>query len=536
MVKRRGASLGLLMLLAVWLGLNALFLGLNARTALERAREEVSSSGLALHRVVSQRVAQHDALLTSLVALALVADPPPQDAILQVSQRFMRFYPRVAGIDLVALKETVGTVALHPVISIASPPADHRSLAAALYALTPGEPRSFLDPPMPTHYLVGKKASAANPALAVIIEIDAALLVEPSERPPWAHATLALDGQTLVQWPAEQEAAALSFLPTPRFTRAIDSTSQPLTLTLVRPLSLAEILDPKLSLGFAILSLLALLVLHYAWRQRLAARQSAETARLAEQRTRLLEHETRLAHAARVNALGELASGIAHELTQPLTALLSQSQAARRLARPGSDPALLEQALEANVREARRAGEMLKRMRDYISNRETSPVFTPVARIVDDVAGLVKADLDRRGIALVLENAAPDACILADPIEMEQVLHNLIRNAADSLDSTGLEKSITVRISALPASAATVEGHVEIRVSDSGPGIPETALPRLFEPFFTTKPDGLGLGLSLCATLLERCGGNISAANAPAGGAVFTLTLPEAGAARQAAQ
>lgn len=535
MVKRRGASFGLLVLLCGWVGLTALAAGLAARAAMERTREEVNSTGLALHRVISQRVAQHDALLTSLVALALVADPPPQDAIQQVSQRFMRFYPRVAGIDLVSLAETAGAVSLRPIMSMAPSLANHTALASALFAQTPGEPRSFLDPAVPTHYLVGKKASATNPALAVIIEIDAALLVDPSERPAWAHVTLALDGHRLVQWRAEQEGGALSWLPAPRFARPIDSSSQPLVLTLVRPLSLAEIFDPKLTLGFAVLSLLALLLLHYAWRQRLAARHSEEAARLADQRTRLLEHETRLAHAARVNALGELASGIAHELTQPLTALLSQSQAARRLARPGSDPALLDQALEANVREARRAGEMLKRMRDYISNRQPSPELTPVSRIVDDVAGLVRADLERRGITLLLETDAPDAHILADPIEMEQVLHNLIRNAADSLDGGGSEKTITVRTIAVPAGAGA-PGRVEISVRDTGPGIPATALPRLFEPFFTTKPDGLGLGLSLCATLLERCGGNITADTMPEGGAAFTLTLPEAAPARLAAQ
>lgn len=231
-----------------------------------------------------------------------------------------------------------------------------------------------------------------------------------------------------------------------------------------------------------------------------------------------------------MNALGELASGIAHELTQPLTALLSQSQAAVRLAASGRDPALLGEALAANVREAKRAGEMLTRMRNYIRKHDTAPVPTDLNEVARDVGALMQADLAARGIQLRLALEPELPPVTADPIEMEQVLHNLIRNAADSLDGAAAgEKEIRVE-------TAFEDWQAVVRVRDTGPGIAPETLARLFEPFFTTKPDGLGLGLPLCESLVTRAGGRLSAENARTGGACFTFALPAAGATQRAAQ
>nr|WP_245328093.1 ATP-binding protein [Xanthobacter flavus] len=285
-------------------------------------------------------------------------------------------------------------------------------------------------------------------------------------------------------------------------------------------MTLYKAIAPVPLAAFALVSLLVLFAGRYTLIQRHEARRSRQLAALAEERSRLLERETQLAHAARVNSLGELASGIAHELTQPLTALLSQSQAALRLSGPDGDPARLSEALDANVREARRAGEILRRMRDYIARRASERVAVDVNDVVDDAATLARADLARRDITLELDLERPMPRANADPVELEQVLHNLIRNAADSLqERDGREKRILIR-------TFDAGDMVAIRVSDTGKGIPADVMPRLFEPFFSTKSEGMGLGLSLCATLVERAGGTIEAEAKPGEGASFVISLP----------
>ncbi len=516
-------------LVLAWLGAVGVFVAINARFAMDRAEEELNATGFVLHRVISQRVAQHDAHLTSLAALAMATFPPPEDALRQVAQSIMRFYPRIDAIDLLALSSSDAPQKV-VATGTSSPQAALPAYVRSVFQQRPGEVQAYLDPAVPTRYFLGKRLGAQNPPLALLVAINPALLVEADERPPWAGLTLSLDGHILVDRPATDNAAAPTWLRTPRFQRAVDSQSQPLVLTLARPMALADIVFPKQTLAFAVLVLVLLTAGAYGWRMRREARLSRAAAAQAEQRTQMLEHETRLAHASRVNALGELASGIAHELTQPLTALLSQSQAAVRLAASGRDPELLNEALGANVREAKRAGDMLTRMRNYIRKQDALPVPTDLNQIARDVSDLMQPDLTSRGIQLSLALEPDLLPVIADPIEMEQVLHNLIRNAADSLDgATGGDKQITVE-------TALQDWQVVVRVRDTGPGIAPETLARLFEPFFTTKPDGLGLGLPLCENIVTRAGGRLSAGNDGDSGACFTLTLPAPAAAQRAAQ
>ncbi|MGO4838392.1 sensor histidine kinase, partial [Rhizobiaceae sp. 2RAB30] len=216
-------------------------------------------------------------------------------------------------------------------------------------------------------------------------------------------------------------------------------------------------------MAFALVSLLSLLALQFAWRQRVDAHTAQRAAAEAEQRASLREHEARLAHASRVNAMGELASGIAHELTQPLTALLSQSQAALRLASvPKPDLALVSDILGANVREAKRAGAMIERMRAYVSNRQAEPARTSINGIVKDTTALISADFEKRGIRLDLKLSRDDPQAVVDPIEMEQVVHNLLRNAADALAAAGTtEPAIIVR-------TAVSHQSLTIQIEDNG--------------------------------------------------------------------
>jgi signal transduction histidine kinase len=507
------------LLLIIWLITLLVFVGFSVSAGVRRAADELDATGRTLHRLISQRVAQHDAHLTSLVALANAATPAPDGAIKQVAAGITRFYPRISDISLVRLGGAPDTPRVERLVSISADGAGLAGNASAIVAQKPGEVRSYVLDTRRDHYLLAKPVAGRD--LAFIVEINAGLLLEPEERPAWAEVALLLDGRPVLERLSDSAVEASSLLPRPAFAKVIDSESQPLLLRVDRPLSLAEIVRPQPLVIFALAFFLGLLLFQFAWRQRAVARASQAAAFEAERRARLREHETRLAHASRVNAMGELASGMAHELTQPLTALLSQSQAALRLASaPAPDPAMIFQALDANVREARRAGAMIKRIRDYISNKPPQPVHIALNKIVADIAALMSADLEKRGIrlSLTLSPQGPEAVV--DAVEMEQVLHNLIRNAVDALEVAGTPGPC------IEVETDCLDGEAVIVIRDNGPGIPDEISARLFEPFFTSKPEGMGLGLSLCETLVARVEGRIDVGAAPSGGACFIIALP----------
>ena len=229
----------------------------------------------------------------------------------------------------------------------------------------------------------------------------------------------------------------------------------------------------------------------------------------------LFEQEARLAQAGRVNAMREMASGIAHELAQPIAAMLSQSQAAKR-ALAINRPDILESAVDANIRDAKRAGDILARMRAYVSGAPARIEEVPLTEAITDALRLVEADLAQRGITHVVTLSDTVGTGYIDVISFQQVLHNLVRNAADAV--AGRQNSnITV-------DARRQGDEVLIIVADNGPGIDPSSLGRIFDPFFTTKTDGMGLGLPLSARLLEKMNGSIEACND--GGARFTIHLP----------
>lgn len=525
MIRRTFAVRSLAVLLVVWVGLVAAFATLMIRSSLSRADAEVEAEGIALHRLLSQRVAQHDAHLTSLAALVQATDPPPAETIRQVAAGIMRYYRRILSIRVLEMTSsgTIETTVAVPgeVERLAMP-----KFAQLVFGQRAGEARYYAEAGHPEHYFLGKRAGNER-RLAIILEIDPNGLLTPEERLSSDRISMSLGPYALNGQPPAAETGAFATL---TFFRAADSATQPVNLGIERPMSLYKAIAPIPLAAFALFSLLALLAGRYTLIQRHEARHSQQLAALAEERSRLLERETQLAHAARVNSLGELASGIAHELTQPLTALLSQSQAALRLSGPDGDPVRLAEALDANVREARRAGEILRRMRDYIARRTSEQAPVDINDVVDDAATLARADLARRGITLELDLERPMPRANADPVELEQVLHNLIRNAADSLEEReGLDKRILIR-------TFDAGEMVAIRVSDTGKGISKDVMPRLFEPFFSTKSEGMGLGLSLCATLVERASGTIEAEARPGEGASFVISLPALPESQLAAQ
>jgi len=515
--------------IALWLAAVVAFAVYSVETSRQRLGDELATVGRTLHRLISQRAAQHDAHMTSLIALADDTEPARLDATRQVMESVARFYPRIAWLALVSLDDKAGQGATaappgnHAVRTMIEVPAGGGEDLAPLRDAIEGQQRGKVEAYVGRNgrYLLAKRAQAPSDA-ALVIAIDARHLLEPEEQPRWAHLTLTLDAQTLVDLPADETAGGAPPLLAPlRFQSTIDSASQKISLALERAMPTDQLLPVRPLIGFAAMAGLASFALMFALRQRAAVQKSQRSTEEAEARALLQERQALLAHASRVNAMGELASGIAHELTQPLTAMLSRSQAAVRLAGADTpDIGLIREALEVNVREAKRAGEMLKRMRDYASNRAPVPVPSAINDIVAEIAALTGADLQRRGIELKLDMASETLKADVDAIEMEQVLHNLIRNAADALESAETARpQIAIETRA--------DGQeIRIVVRDNGPGIAAQAFPKLFQPFFTTKADGMGLGLSLCATLIERVDGRIEAENAPDGGACFAITLP----------
>ena len=234
------------------------------------------------------------------------------------------------------------------------------------------------------------------------------------------------------------------------------------------------------------------------------------------------QHAAAVAHAARAMALGELASTLAHELNQPLVAIAAYNEGCIRLVESGAqDSPELAEAMERCRRQAVRAGEIVKHMREFVRRRE--PVRVPVA-----VDGLVRGALelaahDLKGMRTRLALAPALPPVSADSFMIEQVLLNLIRNAVEAMQPAPARARVLELRTALAA-----PGAVAVAVRDHGPGLaPETAA-RLFQPFASAKPGGLGLGLTLCRSMVEAHGGELVHEPAPGGGAIFRFTLPAA--------
>jgi len=493
-------------LVAAWLLGLAAFALVSVWLSITDAQRQLEARGAEMQRTIAQATAQHDAHLTSLATLALAGDTPPIGLFTQLAGSIIRFYPRITSIALLA----DGSGAPLAISGEALTARLLQQIESTAPSLPRGTSTMLAGPPGTGSYLLLKRTSDEAGRFLIALTIDASRLWDDADLPAGLSLQLALGEAFLVDDRAPSAGLGEVSLAE---SWQIPSTSQPLSLHLQQRLTALQALPFGLFLAFAVATLLLANGVYLLLQQRRATAQ-------AHARQRAQEHQLRLEHAARVNSMGELASGIAHELTQPLTALLSQSQAGLRLAGHNPpDAAALAGVLEANVRQARRAADILGRLRAYVSKSPTTPQPTDLNRVAAEVAGLLEADLRDKTITLAILPSEAAAIVLADPIELEQVLLNLVRNAADAIEASGRGDNVSI-------SVVTEAGQVRVEVSDNGPGVPVDVLPHLFEPFYSTKPAGMGLGLPLCQTLVERFGGSIEAANTPEGGARFVVTLP----------
>jgi two-component system sensor kinase FixL len=240
---------------------------------------------------------------------------------------------------------------------------------------------------------------------------------------------------------------------------------------------------------------------------------------------RLSELSAELAHVSRLSAMSELAADLAHELNQPLSAAANFLAAARMLIERGEDVERIGELLEMANGQTLRAGEIIRRLRDFMARGEVDIRPESVERTVRDAVELVLPGTGQFQIRVIFDFDEHAAWILADRIQIQQVLVNLLRNAVDALRNLRSdERVITIR------SRKVTENIVEIEIADTGPGIADEVLAKLFSRFSTTKTDhgGMGIGLSISKRIIEAHGGELKAENRPGGAASFRFTLPAA--------
>ncbi len=461
------------------------------RIDIAQRRDSFLTDARIAHRLLSQQAVQHEAILATLALLG-----PSTDAMGRLEARLPAFYPQ-----LLAVLTRDGK---HPWSDPALQASEDQSRKTHRAALGPVDAAG-------AQYAVVLAGEPASFALRIDVQHMVPWDTWPLVRDGPVRVVLALGPQPiLLQAGAGAGARPLGLTAGFGFAKALDSASQPFELQLQRATGPAE-WPWRWLVGWAVLSAIVLTAL-------------SALLRGARERHRAIEL-LRVGQVARLNAMGELAGGMAHELNQPLTALLANTQAAGRLI--DDDPPALAGARHAMAQaasQARRAADVVARLRRLVEAPDGAHPQQPVPlqAAVRGVLELLEPEIRRRGVRVSVQGQ--DVVVDADSVALEQIMHNLIGNAMQALDEVPEEeRRLTLTVGA-------DNGLGVFSVRDSGPGIAADDLPRLFEPFFTTRRGGLGLGLSLCESLAQRMQGTLTARNAAPRGAEFRLTLHLAGA------
>jgi C4-dicarboxylate-specific signal transduction histidine kinase len=242
---------------------------------------------------------------------------------------------------------------------------------------------------------------------------------------------------------------------------------------------------------------------------------------LKRAREQLLSHQAQLAHVLRVHTMGEMAAELAHEINQPICAISNYAQGCRRLILSGTSPDQLLLAVEEITVQALRAGEILRRLRGLVQKQAAPHEDTDLNAVVANAVHVVAPQARQQNISIRVDLAPDLPRIQIDPIQIEQVVVNLMLNALEAMQSGTDERSVLVVHTARPERQT-----LEVSVRDRGVGLTPVARERMFEPFYTSKPSGLGLGLSISRSIVERHGGRLWATNNTDGGATFHIALP----------
>lgn len=500
---RRWAGLLAWMLVA---GVGAVWL---AQSRLGQLHAAFETDARIVHRLLSQRVVQHDAIMSTL---ALLPAPASAEA---VAQRLRAAYPQILAVEQrpqggqwPADRQAALTEA-----EAASRQSGHAALAQAnlpqgRYALV----------------MAGLPASYA-------LDIDLRASVPWEEWPMSAASSpvqvrLVHGGQFFVVQPGQVDEAGEKGWRY-GFNKVLAAPSQPFDVVAVRVVGWGEL--PWLAmLGWCLLTAAAWQLSLAAWRQRVARRRAEELLRLGQ--------------AARLNTLGELAAGMAHELNQPLTALLASTQAAQRLlteATPDLDTA--RTALQRAVEQARRASAVVGRLRRLVERPDiaSQTQALPLLAAVHDALHLLELEMHKRGVQPEVHAAADLPAVQAEPVALQQIIHNLLMNALQSLEQVpAAQRQLVLRLE--PVGDRVGQARVRLSIRDHGAGMDAQTRRQLFEPFYSTRTGGLGLGLSLCESLAASMGGTLSLApetpSSDGPGAEFWLVLQAAQSAEDGAK
>lgn len=248
--------------------------------------------------------------------------------------------------------------------------------------------------------------------------------------------------------------------------------------------------------------------------------------RQSEDEARQLQE--RLTHFSRLSTMGEMAAGLAHEINQPLSAIATYAQACQRFVRsPSRDDADVLEALEQISTQALRAGEVIRRLRNFVKNREVKREPVDCNRLLEDLRTLAETDARLHNVRLRIDAAAGLPTVYADPIQLQQVVLNLVRNAIDAMSELP-----EARREVVLSTSMRTEGEVEIVVADRGSGLAPEAAEHLFNPFFTTKSGGTGLGLAISRSIVRAHGGRLWHTPNEGSGARFHFTLPASPASK----
>jgi signal transduction histidine kinase len=467
-----------------------------ARADLARRQAAFETDARIAHRLLSQRAAQHDAILATLALL----QPNAADAAEQRLPAFVGQVLQVLRRD--PDRRWPGDAAQQALLDAAE--VRSRNARRAVLARAEFGPASG-------RYLLVQAASPASFALLIEAQGLVPAVDWPFTPGGRVQASLAHGGHQRVLTPAAPDGAGARWRFD--FRKPLATDSQPFEVVAVQALGSADL--PWGWMAGWWVALVAAAAVVVAWR-----RQRAEGHRAQE----LL----RLGQVGRLNALGELAAGIAHELNQPLTAVSAGVGAAQRLLAddpPDLDTARL--AMAQATQQARRAAEVVARLRRLVERPDVTARVQPcaVAPLLRGALGLLEPECRRLGVAVQLQVEPADLQLMADPVALEQIAHNLLSNALQAL------AAVPAGDRRLRLQARLEGGSAVVEVTDSGAGLSPDVLPHLFEPFFTTRNGGLGLGLSLCESLATGMGGSLVGAPAAPRGAVFTLRLPLAPAA-----
>src|SRR5262249_27884786 len=239
---------------------------------------------------------------------------------------------------------------------------------------------------------------------------------------------------------------------------------------------------------------------------------------------RLQELQSELVHISRLTALGEMASAIAHELNQPLSAITNYMTGSRRLLQDHDDEQsrMVRDALGKAAEQSLRAGYIIRRLRDFVARGESERRVESIQKLIEEASALALVGARQSNIQVRFKFAPHLGLVLADKVQIQQVILNLMRNAIESMEQSD-RRELTI------TTESGDDNTVAVSIADTGPGIAPEVLSQLFQPFITTKPQGMGIGLSISRTIIEAHGGQISVGPNPGGGAVFRFTLRTVG-------